>query len=417
MEFDNPTFLANSKLLHRFIYLFSVARLGAWLRRANQMLSDRSPVREAILSDTLPTLDELLSHRPTGRILERDGIDAEFQLIRRAFVAEGKKVPDTHDFKRVGRASGTHLLKLISPRAPTEQSVLRIVGAGANRHPALTPSLDAKMSPIAKLTFRPWEIVGHSTRSLADHILDPDDLSPTVTKGFAAAFGDDALAALQEALTTPLPAISSLPAAEFPIIFLPRPGGGDVQVTPLAPAEAYVRIEDVRAPYRGENVEGQPRIPRGRWHRQYVADKPQNISSAVGKRRTRLFAKMPPVLSSSSAELHRYAHGGKFPRWRDASVPDAMTAYANLLDAEHSNQDIRAGRDRRADELIVNARDFIDDTLADVQAAHPERNLAAPPAITAVLLHRWWPPGGFDQARRVLTTDHFKGRLQAAGEA
>lgn len=369
------------------------------------------------MSDKLPTLDELLSHRLTGRILEVDGIDAEFKLIRLAFVAEGKKVPDAEDFRRVGRASGTHLLKLITPRAPTGQSVLRIVEAGTNRHPTLFPSLDAKKSKVAETVSRPWEVSGHPTRSLADHILNPDDLSPKMTKGFAGAFGEECLAALVDALMTPLPTVSALPVAEFPIIFLPRPGGGDLQVTPLAPAEAYVRMGQVTAPYRGENVEGQPRIPRGRWHRQYVADKPQNISSAAGKRRTRFLATMPPVLNSSSADLHRYAHGGKFPRWRAATLPDAIAAYASLLAVEHSNQDIRAGRDRRADALIANARDFIDDTLADAQAVYPERKLAAHPSVTAVLLDRYWPPGGFDQARRVLTTEHFKGRLQAAGEA
>ena len=79
------------------------------------------------MSEEIPTLEALLSHRLTGRVLEADGIGAEFVLIQRAFVAAGKKIPEAEDFKRVGRASGTHLLKLISPRAPSDQSVLRIV--------------------------------------------------------------------------------------------------------------------------------------------------------------------------------------------------------------------------------------------------------------------------------------------------
>jgi hypothetical protein len=153
----------------------------AWVIIAQHAIEHSANIlrgQEAILSDQLATLDELVSHRPTGRILEAHSIGAEFVLIRQAFVAVGKKVPDADAFGRVGRASGTHLLKLISPRVPTEQSVLRIVGTGANRNPALTPSLDAKMSPVAKLAFRPFEVSGQSTRSLVDHILNPDDFFP-----------------------------------------------------------------------------------------------------------------------------------------------------------------------------------------------------------------------------------------------
>lgn len=383
----------------------------AWVvivRRGNQIPSDRLREQEAILSDEVPTLDVLLSNRPKGRVLELNGIGAEFALILQAFLAEGKKVPEAEDFKRVGRASGTHLLKLITQRAPAENSVVRNAPNGSNQHSGLLPSInpnEGRRYQAGKLVFRPWEVAGHSTRSLADHILNPDDLSPTLTKGFADAFGEEALAVLRESLTTPLPPVSTLPVAEFPIIFLPRPGGGDLQVTPLAPAEAYVRMREVTEPYFRK------------WHRQYVTDKPQNISSAVGKQRTRFLAEMPPVLSSLSAELYRYAHGGRFPRWRDKAVPDAIAAYSRQFDIDHSNQDIRAGRDRRADALIATAREFIDDTLADTRFAHPECSPAAPPSVTTILLDRYWPPGGFDQARRVLTSDHFKGRLKAAGEA
>jgi hypothetical protein len=158
----------------------------------------------------------------------------------------------------VGRASGNHLLKLITSRAPTAQSVVRIVDKEVNRHPRLYPLLDARMARFAKLVFRPLEVSGHPARSLADHILNSDDeLSPRVMKGFADVFGDEALCRLREALKDPLLPITSLPAAEFPIIFLPRPGGGDLQVTPLAPAEAYVRFGEVTEPrpQRGDGRE------------------------------------------------------------------------------------------------------------------------------------------------------------------
>lgn len=373
-----------------------------------------------VMDDEVPKLDALLSHRPLGRVLQVDGISAEFALIRKAFEAENKRVPCAADFGRVARASGTHLLKLVTPRAPTGQCVVRLVGDATNLHPSLYPSLDAKMAPVAKLVFRPLEVAGHPSRSLADHILNPDDqLSSRVMKGFADEFGEDALAALRLALTSPLEKLESLPAAEFPIIFLPRPGGGDLQATPLAPAEAYVRFGEVTEPYFRRNEEGQPPAPRGRWQRQYVADKPQNISSAVGKQRTRFLATMPHVVDRLSAELYRYAHGGRFPRWRDDDVVADTEAYANLLDRrdDYSDQDIRHGLDRRADQLIAAARDFIDETSADAKEAHPDVDLPDPPRIVTVILSLTWPRDGHDRARRVLMSEHFKGRLAAAGEA
>ena len=371
------------------------------------------------MGDEIPKLDDLLSHRPLGRILEMDAIGAEFVLIRRAFEAEGKAVPGEKEFRRVGAGSGTHLLKLNSARVPIGQHVLRVIRPATNRHPELFPSIDAGYAKHCKLVFRPLEVAGHPTRSLADHILNPDEMvSPKVMAGFSDAFGEDALDALCEALTTPLPPIKSLPAAEFPIIFLPRPGGGDLQATPIAPAEAYVRFGEVTEPYFRKQEEGEPRVPRGRWRRQFVADKPQNISSAVGKQRTRFFATMPRVLDQWSAELHRYAHGGRFPRWRDERLIDAVDGYARLLDQSerYSNVDIRNGLDRRADWLIRAARDFIDETLAEARYVDPEAKLPEPPLLVTVILDRYWPADGFDRARRVLTDEHFKDRLEVAGE-
>ena len=189
-------------------------------------------------------------------------------------------------------------------------------------------------------------------------------------------------------------------------------------MTPIAPAEAFVRFGEVTEPYFRKQEEGAPRVPRGRWHRQFVADKPQNISSATGKQRTRYLASMPRVLDKWSAELHRYTQGGRFPRWDDDSVNEEIERYANLLDrsTEYINADIRGGLDRRAEQLIDAAREFIDETVTEVSKEYPEATLPAPPPVIAVLLSRRWPTGGFDRARRVLTDDHFKSRLDAKGE-
>ena len=267
---------------------------------------------------------------------------------------------------------------------------------GAGQHPDLVPSIDAKKAPVAKIVFRPLEVAGHAPRHLADHILSPDDLSPTVLEGFATAFGRDALEELRGALTAPLPPVTRLPSAEFPTVFLPRPGGGDIQATPLAPAETYVRMNEVAAPYFLKREEGRPQPPRGRWHHQEVSSKPQNISGAVGKRRTRFLAKMPLVLDWWEAELHRYPRGGAFPLWHNAAVVDAVMGYGDLLGQSrtYNNQDIRRGLDRRADKLIVGALAFIAETVADAGLSYPAAELPTPPSVVDLLLRRRWTGAG-----------------------
>ncbi len=368
------------------------------------------------MGDETPKLEKLIGHRPLGRILKKEEIAAEFALIRKAFEEEKRRAPDASDFRLVGEASGTHFLKLITPRAETGQHLLKIQRGAVAQVSALYPSLNASMAPVAKTIFRPFEVENHTTRSLVDHVRNPDELSPTVTTAFADVFGQDSLAALRETLTAPLPDITALPAAEFPIIFLPRPGGGDLQVTPVAPAESYVRFRDVTAPYFLKQAEGDPPVPRGRWHRQIVTTKQQNISSAIGAQRTRFLASMPRVLDRYSGELYRYAQGGSFPRWRDESIAEAVARYAALLDTtqSYSNADIKAGLDRRADQLINAADLFINEVLVDVELEYAGKGPSERPKVIDVILSGRWKGDERDRARRVLTSDHFKGRLKAA---
>ena len=65
---------------------------------------------------------------------------------------------------------------------------------------------------------------------------------------------------------------------------------------------------------------------------------------------------------------------------------------------------------------VVAARDFIDETLAEARYVDPEAKLPKPPLLVTVILDRYWPADGFDRARRVLTDEHFKDRLEVAGE-
>jgi hypothetical protein len=371
----------------------------------------------------IPPLDALLSHRPLGRILQPEDVAREFALIREAWRAGGKALPTAEDFGAVGRGSGTHLLKLVTPRASSSQAVLRFSRTSSNAISGLIPSLDAKKAKVAKIVFRPLEVAGHPARHVVDHVVQPDDLSPFVLGAFVAAFGDEALAALRAGLEAPL-AVTRLPAAEFPIIFLPRPGGGDLQATPVSPAEAYVRMREVTDPFFMKRVVGGPEPRRGRWSRQNLTAQPQNISGAVGPRRTRFLATMPPVLDRKRADLFRALLGGRYPSWLDASVAEAVVAYANLLERkdEHSNADIRAGLNRRADALIAGARAFVDDvcaaaaeTLEEVRLRHPEAKIPEPPPLPDIILGRRWPEGRFDRARWALTSDHFRSRLPSGG--
>ena len=89
------------------------------------------------MAKDIPSLNELISHRPLGRPLTEDEIADEFMRIRDAYEREKNKLPTPADFAAVGRGSGTHLLKLITPRAPVDASVLRFQEAGDNRIPAL----------------------------------------------------------------------------------------------------------------------------------------------------------------------------------------------------------------------------------------------------------------------------------------
>ena len=62
----------------------------------------------------------------------------------------------------------------------------------------MAPSINTKQGlahSAGKLIFRPLEVEGHPPRSLVDHVLNPDELSPAVTEAFGKVFGDDALKA------------------------------------------------------------------------------------------------------------------------------------------------------------------------------------------------------------------------------
>lgn len=360
-----------------------------------------------------PKARSVLSFRPIGEPIR---IEEVTNAYRQMATEHGKPVtPEA--MARVGAKSGSYLLKLISPRADGDQSVMRPSPRLADRHPDLVPSVNAADIPIAKIAFRPIEILGYPTKSLVDHILSPNDISDHVAEGFAAVFGADVLAALKASLAAVPAPITRLPTAEFPVIFLPNPAGGDLQATPVAPAAAYMGMRDVVAPYFRKQEKNGPKIPRGSWSRQSVSAKPQNISGAIGGPRIRFHARCPGALGRFEAEVRRFFAGRGFPRMSGGDTTDWILRYADLLarDAEYSNRDIRTGLDRLADRLIGEAFDFIEEVRAEAIRLDPTATeLPMPPPDAVLLRRRWARQDDFDRARQALTGAHFRTRVQAA---
>lgn len=358
-----------------------------------------------------PGKDKLLTFKTTGRVLQLQDIETEFRLMSEARIADagasGKaKKSFTADIAtRIGDKSGTHLIKLVSPRADGDHAVLRIERRGANLRPALLPSVNAPDIPFAKIIFRPLEIDGRSPKSVVGHIRNPDDISKFVLGAFETVFGADVLAALRASLLDSSPIPLRLGVGEFPIIFIPSPKGGDLQITPISPATSFMGMKEV--------AKGVPH-PR---HEQAVSAKPQNISGAIGGARYRFLAAMPRSQTSHEAELYRFIRGGLFPRWFEPDVEKLLMRYADLIDhdREFNNQDTRQGLDRLADQLTKDARAFVAETLEDAERMAElqgisSESFSASPSPAELLLGLCRGGKGFDRARRVLSGDHFAHR-------
>ena len=376
-------------------------------------------------SDAKVPKEALLSFRSTGRSLVPDDLEHEFALMNLAAMKDrkGRDTVEPEVFRRVMQKSGTHLIKLISSRADSGAPVLRVGDAHRNRRLPLLPAVNATDIPYAKILFRPLEIRGETARSLVDHARDPSGISERVLEAFARVFGEEAREAVVEALLKAPPAVERLAAGEFPIIFAPRPGGGDIQITPVSPAAAYMAMKRVIEPYFRKQSPGAPRVPRGRWHRQKISDKPQNISGAIGGPRVRFLAEMPPGTERTGEEILGFVHGGRFPVWRDPGIADRVLKYADLLGRDGKRNDMHAVAelDRMADWLIEDAREFAAEAMEDASVLADRHGISrdtirTPPDAGHILLRRHW--GGYDRfrrARRALAGAHFTRRLREFG--
>jgi len=360
--------------------------------------------------------EELLSFKASGRQLTIDHVESEFAAMRAAL----SRSPKPADFYRVGMGSGSHLLKLTTPRAALDQCVLRFSRAGSNAPAFFAPSVNAPDIPFAKIVYRPLEILDRAPKSLLDHIREPDDLSQSILTAFAAVFGDESLDVLREALLGEGQKIVSLPdTGEFPTIFLPHPGGGDLQATPVSPVETFMGFKNMSAAWFLPQEKNKPPMPRGRWTRQSISAKPQNISGAIGGPRQRFLATMPSVMRDYQAGVMRYALGGAFPAWPNEDIEGAVLQYAGRLGMDYTNRDIRTGTDWYADQMIRDALDFIAEVRGDAREllekeGRAGRDLPSPVRPSVLLLRRRWKKGDYEKAMKALTSAHFRDREQAA---
>lgn len=365
--------------------------------------------------------EDLLSFKTVGRSLLPEDLQDEFTRMQEAL---GK--PLTPEIaRRICEKSGSHLIKLVSPRVDGDHATLHFDDPDSSRRASLLPSVNAPDIPFCKLVFRPLEVSGHLPMSVVDHILNPAQHSESVLGAFASVFGQSVLSVMKEVLQSTPAVPTKLGAGEFPIIFIPRPGGGDLQITPVSPATTFMGMKRVTDPYFQKAQPGEPRPPRGRWVKQSISSKPQNISGAIGGPRVRFLATMPSAMHQVEAELYRYAQGGGFPRWRDNEVTAWILRYAEMLEADktYNNQDTRAALDRIADRMIQDAASFVEEIFGDavdVAAAHDiaQENLPVPPTVAQILIRRHWGNDtDYQRARKALSSPHFEDRVRKSRAA
>lgn len=274
---------------------------------------------------------------------------AEIEAMR---VTIEEEVDKPAIFLACAQGSGTHILKLLNSNVAGENNVLRLASAGANRRQRYLPSINAAITPYAKIIHRPIAIIGRQgTKSLVDHIVEPDDFSPVIFDSFARAFSSESLDLIREEILRPRAEVPGLYGANFPVVYGPSPEGGDIQITPVSPLNSLNEFRWAVLPARGSGE-------RVSLANQELSAKPQNISSAISGRRYRFMARFPRALSDTDAGIHRMMRGGSVPAMRaDQDLQDMLIGYARMhrtiaSDEEFSNRAMRAGMARLGSYLV-----------------------------------------------------------------
>ena len=356
--------------------------------------------------------EDVLSLKSTGRIIDLKSVGDDFKLMQSLL-----KNPLTVEVAtRVCQKSGTHLLKTITPRISGEQTCLYIDDPVSSERPEIFPSSDAKDSPFCKILWHPFEITGRQVRSVVDNIMNPDDISDIILGAFADVFGQDILDAIRKVLIGKTYHITELASQEFPIIFVPRPDGRDLQITPVSPMIAFNDVENsINTLYEQKETYS---FDKSSFARQLISGKPQNISPVIAKSRRRLMAKMPNVLNRTESEIYNYVINDIFPRRRNSHIAECTARYADMLEQNKifNNRNTRNALNNMANFLICDALDFIDNVLTKARNMADEHDIEFPdhpnsPGPADVLLY-CCPGNLFDKVRKALTSKHFNHRVK-----
>lgn len=233
-------------------------------------------------------------------------------------------------FAKVGRSCGTHSLKLNNPRA--EEHVLMVDDHRLMCFP------NAGYSKLAKAMFRQIRIVGHngdeSLTSLAQAFHSESLHVSTLVDAAKSAFGDECIDAFIEGLGAPRE-IRNLHTENMPIVFLPSPAGGDIQVTPVSPASAFMDVSRQTSVFflkdeRDKNGIITKRQRRGNFARHSISSKPQNITAMIGGGRQRFVARFPEIAGQTEAGIRRMLRGGPVPALREPVLTEIMLSFARF---------------------------------------------------------------------------------------
>ncbi|WP_335661605.1 hypothetical protein [Paracoccus sp. (in: a-proteobacteria)] len=312
---------------------------------------------------------------PKRIVQEADRLDALGEEVRQtAIEAIREEVALSIDkpaiFLACAQGSGTHILKLLNSSIAGGNNVLRLASAGKNHRARYLPSINAAITPYAKIIHRPIAIEGRSGRkSLVDHIIEPDDLSPVIFDSFARAFSAESLELIRKEILGPRDQVTALHGENFPIVYGPSPDGGDIQITPVSPLNSLNEFRIAALPAKGSGE-------RVSLTTQELSAKPQNISSAISGRRYRFFASFPRAMSDTDAGLRRLLAGGRFPAMRmDQDLQDMLSHYAKLnrqvsSEDEYSNRAIRTGMARLGTYIV----DLLAVHIAEIGEAAKEQD-------------------------------------------
>ena len=198
--------------------------------------------------------EDFLSFKALGRPISLDGVVDELQVMK----GDLGENPTPEVARSICEKSGSHLIKLVSSRVDGDHATLRFDDTASNRRSSILPSVNAADIPFCKVVFRPLEVTGYPAMSIIDHILNPEGHSGQVLGAFANVFGENVLCAMKEVLLSPPSVPRKLGVGEFPIIFVPRPGGNDLQITPVSPVTTFMGMKRVTDPYPERAVKPRP---------------------------------------------------------------------------------------------------------------------------------------------------------------